>query len=350
MHADRFRLTLHESEVEPPSFADEVRAGFSKVKRSLPCRFFYDAVGSKIFEEICGLEQYYLTRVERSILIDRAAELAEHFSEDIALVELGSGSAEKTRLLIEAFLDRQDSLLYIPIDISRTALEQSSEALLLEHPRLFVHALSGEYETALPTLRDHRTTPRLILWLGSSIGNFHKPEAAVFLRQIRVEMNPADRMLIGIDLRKDRERLERAYDDSLGVTARFNENLLLRINRELGGEFAPDQFEFRARYHEDSGCVVSSLVSLCDQDIAIATLGKTFAFAKGEEIHTENAYKYSFEEIEALAEAGKMTCEAQWLDEDGLYSVNLFAPLPGRASSGRPASSCRGRDRPPTEP
>jgi len=325
--SDRFRLTVHKFEVEPPSFADEVRAGLSNADKSLPCRFFYDDLGSKIFEEICDLEEYYLTRVERSILIDRAVEVAKRFDEDVALVELGSGSAEKTRILIEALLDRQKSLVYIPIDISRAALEESGRALLLDHPRLNVQAISGEYEIALSTLRENRTTPRLILWLGSSVGNLHKPEAVAFLGQIRAEMSPADRMLIGIDLRKDRERLERAYDDSQGVTARFNKNLLVRINRELGGDFALDQFSFRARYHEDSGSVASSLVSLCDQEVAIANLGRTFAFAKHEEIHTENSYKYSLEEIDALAAGGGMTCEARWLDEGALYSIDLLAPL-----------------------
>lgn len=333
MHTDpsvdsnRFQLCVHESLVEPPSFANEVEAGLSNPNKNLPCRFFYDDLGSKIFEEICELEEYYLTRVERSILLDHAVEIAERFEEDVALVELGSGSAEKTRLLIEALLDRQRSLDYIPIDISRGALEQSGKALLLEHPRLNIRAILGEYEIALSTLQESATTPRLILWLGSSVGNFHKPEAAAFLRRVEAEMRPGDRMLIGIDLRKDRQRLERAYDDSLGVTARFNKNLLVRINRELGGDFALDQFSFRARYRQDSGSVESSLVSLCDQEVAIERLGRTFVFAKDEGIHTENSYKYSLEEIDDLAREANMTCETRWLDEDALYSINLFGPL-----------------------
>ena len=146
-------------------------------------------------------------------------------------------------------------------------------------------------------------------------------------------MGPADRMLIGIDLRKGRERLERAYDDARGVTARFNKNLLVRINRELGGNFVLDQFSFRARYHEDTGSVASSLVSRCAQEVSIANLGRTFAFAEGEEIHTENSYKYSLEEIDALAVGGDLVCEEQWLDGEALYSINLFAPLARQASA-----------------
>jgi dimethylhistidine N-methyltransferase len=332
-HPDRFRLIARPADVELPSFAEEVRNGLSAKSRSLPCRFFYDHAGSKIFEEICGLDEYYLTRAERSILQTHARALSERFDEDIDLVELGSGSAEKTRLLIESFLAKQRRLVYVPIDISRTALEESSESLLLDHPRLEVHAICGEYEAGLSILNDRRTTPRLILWLGSSIGNLHKPEAQDFLAQIHSMMGKTDRMLIGIDLRKDRERLERAYDDSRGVTARFNLNLLLRINRELGGEFRPDQFEFRARYREDSGSVESSLVSLCDQDVAIGALGASFHFHRGEEIHTENSYKYSFEEIDTLADKGNMHCEARWLDKDGLYSLNLFSPRLGLGGS-----------------
>ena len=325
-HSDRFRLTAPPANVKPPTFAEEVKAGLSATSRSLPCRFFYDPAGSKIFEEICGLDEYYLTRVERNILETHAQTLSKRFDEDIELVELGSGSAEKTRLLIESFLTKQSSLVYVPIDISQTALQESSESLLLDHPRLEVHAICGEYEAGLSILNDRRTTPRLILWLGSSIGNLHKPEAQDFLAQIRSMMGETDRMLIGIDLRKDRERLERAYDDSQGVTARFNLNLLLRINRELAGEFHLDQFKFRARYLEDSGSVKSSLVSLCDQDVAIGALNSTFHFAEGEEIHTENSYKYSIDEIDTLANGGNMHCEARWLDEDGLYTLNLFAP------------------------
>lgn len=322
----RFRLTVPAAQIELPSFAEEVSAGLSADAPTLPCRFFYDDLGSKIFEEICELEEYYLTRVERGILRERALEIATHFDADAALVELGSGSAEKTRVLIEAFLDKQDALVYVPVDIARGAIEESAEALLLEHARLRVHAICGEYESALALLGETEQASRLILWLGSSIGNLHKTDAAQFLASVRAELNESDRMLIGIDLRKDRERLERAYDDSEGVTARFNKNLLSRINRELDGNFDPAQFEFRSRYREDSGAVESFLRSLCDQDIEIAALDASFHFDEGDEIHTENSYKYSLQEIEELASRSGMRLETQWFDDEGLYSVNLFAP------------------------
>ncbi|MFB0979109.1 MAG: L-histidine N(alpha)-methyltransferase [Myxococcota bacterium] len=326
-YADRYRLTIPEAQIELTSFAEEVSAGLSAADRSLPCRFFYDEIGSKIFEEICDLEEYYLTRVERMILRERAADIAGHFDQGATLVEFGSGSAEKTRVLLEALLAAQASLVYVPIDISRSAIEESAEALLREHPRLNVHAVCGEYETALTVLGSHDSTPRLVLWLGSSVGNLDKPQAADFLIKVRAGMATSDRLLIGIDLRKKRERLERAYDDSLGVTARFNKNLLTRINRELGADFLSEQFEFRAHYHEDSGCVESSLVSLCDQNVQIAELGESFAFRQGDKIHTENSYKYSLQEIDELAALSQMRCETRWLDDDGEYSVNLLAPV-----------------------
>jgi L-histidine N-alpha-methyltransferase len=326
-YADRYRLTIPEAQIELPSFAEEVSTGLSAAERSLPCRFFYDEIGSKIFEEICDLEEYYLTRVERMLLRERASDIAGHFDQGATLVEFGSGSAEKTRVLLEALLAAQASLVYVPIDISRSAIEESAEALLREHPRLSVHAVCGEYETALTVLGNHDSTPRLVLWLGSSVGNLHKPQAAEFLIKVRAGMAASDRLLIGIDLRKSRERLERAYDDSLGVTARFNKNLLTRINRELGADFSPEQFEFRAHYHEDSGCVESSLVSLRDQSVQVAELGQSFAFQQGDKIHTENSYKYSLQEIDELAALSQMRCETRWLDDDGEYSVNLFAPV-----------------------
>lgn len=324
--ANRFQLTVQTSDVDQPSFADEVRAGLSKSLRTLPCRFFYDDAGSKIFEEICDLEEYYLTRTERSILDTSSGEIAGRLPHGSALVELGSGSAEKTRLLIEALIEKQDSLVYTPIDISRAPLEESSLALLADHPALNIHAICGEYEEAIAILSSGAAAPQLILWLGSSIGNLHKSEATAFLARIRREMNPEDRMLIGIDLRKDRERLERAYDDSLGTTARFNLNLLRRINRELNANFELSSFSFEARYHDDSGAVASSLVSLKKQTVTIAALGQDFTFREGEKIHTEDSYKYSQQEIELLANESDMTREAEWQDAEGLYSLSLFAP------------------------
>jgi L-histidine N-alpha-methyltransferase len=309
-----------------PSFEDEVRAGLKDRPRSLPCRFFYDEVGSKIFEEICDLDEYYLTRVERSILVSRAMDIARAVPFGSSLVELGSGSAEKTRLLIDALLARQGALRFVPIDISRSALVESSQALLLDHPTLDIVAICAEYDSGLAALDGAAHTPRLILWLGSSVGNLHKPQAADFLSRVRDKMGAKDRLLIGIDLRKERTVLERAYDDAQGVTARFNKNLLTRVNRELGGNFDLSGFRFRAHYDEVSGAVESSLVSLRDQEVDVAALSLQAAFSEGETIHTENSYKYSLDEIDTLAERSGMQSETRWLDDGERYSLNLFCP------------------------
>ena len=320
----RLRLIEPPAQSATPSFAEEVRDGLLAESRSLPCRFFYDEIGSKIFEEICALDEYYLTRVESGILRERADEIAHAASPGSTLVELGSGSAEKTRVLIEALLRKQGDLRFVPIDISRSALVESSEALLLDHRALEITAICAEYDTGLGALGKAAQTPRLILWLGSSIGNLHKPQAAAFLSRVREKMEASDRLLVGIDLRKDRETLERAYDDSLGVTERFNLNLLERANRELGADFDPSGFRFRAYYDEASGAVESSLVSLREQEVEIPALELQVRFAEDEAIHTENSYKYSLAEIETLAKASGLTGEERWLDAQGRYSVNLF--------------------------
>ncbi|MDP6980914.1 MAG: L-histidine N(alpha)-methyltransferase [Myxococcota bacterium] len=322
----RLRLIEPLTHVEMPSFEDEVRAGLKDRPRSLPCRFFYDEVGSKIFEEICDLDEYYLTRVERSILVSRAMDIARAVPFGSSLVELGSGSAEKTRLLIDALLARQGALRFVPIDISRSALVESSQALLLDHPTLDIVAICAEYDSGLAALDGAAHTPRLILWLGSSVGNLHKPQAADFLSRVRDKMGAKDRLLIGIDLRKERTVLERAYDDAQGVTARFNKNLLTRVNRELGGNFDLSGFRFRAHYDEVSGAVESSLVSLRDQEVDVAALSLQAAFSEGETIHTENSYKYSLDEIDTLAERSGMQSETRWLDDGERYSLNLFCP------------------------
>ena len=242
------------------------------------------------------------------------------------LVELGSGSAVKTRLLIEALIERQGSLRFIPVDISRSALEESSAALTEEFEDLEILAVAGEYGDGLDYLRQHPGEPRLILWLGSNVGNFERAEAADFIAGVRAAMSPGDRFLAGIDLRKDGAVLEAAYDDSEGVTARFNRNILERINRDLGGRFDLERFRHRAIWDEQLGRVEMHLESAGAQTVAIEGLNLEIGFADGETIHTENSCKYSTTEIEELAAAGGMTLERQWFDPGRRFSVNLFRP------------------------
>jgi L-histidine N-alpha-methyltransferase len=324
--ASRYTLLESDPHSERASFAQAVALGLGAEPKSLPCRFLYDAAGSALFEQICELPEYYLTRAEREILECNAFEIAAATGDAGALVELGSGSASKTRLLIEAFLRRRGELRYVPIDISRSALEASTRALAADYPRLEIRAIAAEYQDGLRQLRATAGGARLIAWLGSNIGNFDRDGAARFLAGVRARMGPRDRLLVGIDLRKDRHTLERAYDDAAGVTARFNLNLLARINRELGGGFELARFAHEARWREREGRVELSLVSRRDQEVEIAGLDLAVKFRLGERIHTEDSFKYSPAEIARLARVSGLEVAERWLDRAARFSVNLLAP------------------------
>lgn len=337
---DRLTLAVVEPSNPAASLAEEVRAGLTSVPKRLPCRFFYDEEGSQLFEEICALPEYYVTRAERELLETYAHDIVAHLPAASALVELGSGSAAKTRLLIEALLRRQRELRYVPVDISQSALEESAHALLAAYPQLRVDAVAAEYEDGLRYLANLEvlaagtSEPKLVLWLGSNVGNLTRDEAAAFLRRVRAGMGPQDRLLIGIDLRKDRAVLEPAYDDAQGVTARFNKNLLVRINRDQGGRFDLDRFDHRAIYHEPEGRIAMYLVSREEQLVPVEALGLRVPFAAGEPIHTEDSYKYSDDEIRALASAAGFTVERQWYDAGRRFSESLFRPLDAESFNG----------------
>jgi len=328
--AERWTLLDFRTAACADDLADEIRVGLSSSPKQLPCRYFYDAEGSKIFEEICQLPEYYLTRVERDLLERYTSEILAFVPPASGLVELGSGSAEKTRLLIEALLARDGALTFAPIDISLSALEASASDLLARFPDLDVCGLAGEYERGLEQLHRLRQGDDLILWLGSSAGNFSRTDAAAFLSRLRGEMLPGDQLLLGVDLRKDAATLERAYHDSQGVTARFNLNLLTRINRELGGEFDLSGFDFEAIYRERQGVVQSYLVSRRKQRVRIEALDLEVDFEAGERIHTEDSYKYSSEEIEGLATQSGLRHVTRWIDDEARFCLALLAPERGR--------------------
>jgi dimethylhistidine N-methyltransferase len=321
------RYTLVQSDIEASlaSFAAEVETGLGTPHKSIPCRFLYDEEGSSLFEEICDLPEYYLTRAEREILDTNADDIAEHFADPVTLAELGSGSSSKTRLLIEAFLRRHRRLRYVPVDISASILEESALILLESYPALEVRAIASELDEGLHHVRAETERPKLIAWLGSSIGNLGRGEAAGFLRRVRHAMAEPDRLLVGIDLRKGRDVLEPAYDDAAGVTARFSLNLLERMNRELGGRFDTSAFRHRARWREEEGRVDIALVSLREQRVPIDALELEVEFAEGEPIHVEDSYKYSFEEIGELTAKADLRVERRWLDAAGLFSLNLLS-------------------------
>jgi len=333
----RYRIVVAADErVDRDGFARAVRKGLSRRPRQLPCRFFYDRAGSLLFEEICTLDEYYLPRAEAEILSRYGADIVGAMAPGSVLVELGSGSAQKTRLVIAALLARQRRLRYVPIDVSGSMLEESAAALSSDFPGIDVIGVAGEYTEGLQQLdlACGSDAPRLVLWLGSNIGNFRPTEAADFLAAVRARLRPGDRMLVGADLRKDRKTLERAYDDAAGVTARFNKNILARINRELDGEFDLDTFRHRAVWVEDAGRIEMHLDSVRVQDVRVGALGRSFAFAAGEPIHTEDSYKWSPPELEALLDAAGLRLERMYMD-DARRFVDVLATVDrhGAASS-----------------
>jgi L-histidine Nalpha-methyltransferase len=326
-HSRRYAWIEEKREARRDSFAQAVDDGLGSEPFSLPCRFFYDAVGSQLFEEICELPEYYLTRAEREILARHADAIAARCPTPLFLAELGSGSATKTRLLIEAFLRAQRSLRYVPVDISQSMLEQSAESLLDDYHGLEITAIASEYREGLHHLGKDTRLPKLIAWLGSNIGNFSRADAHHFVNGIRDAMNGEDRLLLGVDLRKDARTLELAYDDTRGVTARFNKNLLARINRELGGAFDLADFRHRARVVDGGGRVEIGLVCERSCEVRVGALGRSFRFALGDFIHTEDSTKYSEGEIAELASAAALRVDARWLDSGGRFCVALLAPI-----------------------
>ena len=299
--------------------------GLSADRKWLPCRFFYDRAGSELFERICDLPEYYLTRTERAILQRSAPEIIAAAGPEIAIVEFGSGSSAKTRLLLQAALDRQKRLHYAPIDISGDFLRTCALALLDDFPGLHVAAIAAEYHDAIAALPE-TAAPRLILFLGSSIGNFTPAEATAFLSHVRQAMRPDDRLLIGIDLLKDRSRIEAAYNDAQGVTAAFNKNLLTRINRELGADIQVAAFDHAAPFVEAQSRIEMHLVCRRAHTAYIGALDMTFSFRNGETIHTENSHKYSIGGFASLCAASGLRVQQRWTDDAEWFALLLVAP------------------------
>jgi len=326
----RARLRVHvlAGEEAREDFAGDARRGLTAGKKFLPPKYFYDELGSRLFEAICLLPEYYLTRAESEIFARRAGEIAERAARGsaVTLFELGSGSASKTRRVIEALLRRQARLLYVPVDISTPALEESARALLQDYPPLTVEAYAGDYDAALPRLAENLDgdARALVLFLGSNIGNFDRAGARDFLRRVRQVLRAGDAVLVGADLKKDPAALEAAYDDALGVTAAFNLNLLARVNRELQADFDLRAFRHVALYDEQEGRVEMHLESTRAQLVRIRALGLDVHFREGERVHTENSYKYDPAELSALAAETGFRIARTWLDGGERFSSNLF--------------------------
>lgn len=309
------------------SFAHDVRDGLSAHPKQLFPKYLYDALGSKLFEAICLTSDYYPTRAESEILSRYADEIVSTLAGCQTLIELGSGSAEKTRKVIEALLRRQSTLLFVPIDISASALEDSSRALLQLYPALRIEAYAGDYFDGLAALNPLDAGPVLVLFLGSNIGNFEKQAAADFLRAIRKVLRPGDALLLGADLKKDRAILEAAYNDSLGVTRAFILNQLARINREFGANFDLRGFELISIYDEALGRIDVFLESRREQAVTVPALEVSLTLKAGERIHMENAYKYDLEELRSMAQQNGFDLTRTWLDENERFSSNLFVAV-----------------------
>ncbi len=308
------------------SFADDVNEGLNDSPKHIPCLYFYDYKGSLLFEEICQLPEYYLTRTETEILKKYSKEIISQLPDGIQLIELGSGNSIKTELIIEEMLNQYEKVSYSPIDISIKRLEESSIALLEKYDNLEITSVAAKYDEGLPQLNIHTDLAKLIIWLGSSIGNFCKEEAILFLKNIVKTLSTNDFFLIGFDLYKDKKILEQAYNDSRGVTAEFNLNLLSRINRELGGEFDLNNFKHQAVYNEEKSRIEMYLISTCEQEIYIADLNKYYHFRKNERIHTENSHKYSLDTIEQISNQVGMEIINRWFDSKKYFNLTLFKP------------------------
>ena len=304
--------------------AEDVRRGLSsQPKRFLP-KYFYDQLGSQLFEAICLLPEYYLTRAENEILELYADEIVSVLDGNTTLLEMGSGSASKTRLIIEALLRKQNELRFIPVDISASALDSSSRILLQSYPQLMIEAYAADYFAGLAELGKRPRARTLALFLGSNVSNFDPDEALKFLRALRQVLREGDALLLGADLKKDKRVLEAAYNDALGVTAAFNLNVLARINRELGGNFDLRAFQHRAFYNEEAGRVEIYIESMREQTVAISQLEMEVQFREGELIHTENSYKYDLSDIAKLAGETDFTRAHTWLDHQQQFSSNLL--------------------------
>jgi len=328
------------TEIIQERVAEAVRAGLMRRPKRLPAWLFYDEAGSRLFDEITERPEYYLTRTERGILahhadamVARAAGLEAASLDRITLgavscdrlriAELGAGSADKTRLLLKAAVAQQGSVIYEPVDVSLTALEAAKERIECEIPGVTVMPRVEDYTQGLeldPTAAGER---HLVLYIGSSIGNFEPWEAERVLSRVRAGLNPGDGLLLGVDLKKDEATLLAAYDDAAGVTADFNLNMLARLNRELGAEFQLDAFEHCAVWNARESRMEMHLESRAAQRVHIDALDLEVEFAEGERIHTENSYKYLPGQAEALLASARFEPVESWTDEQGWFRVHL---------------------------
>ncbi len=303
-------------------FRTAVLRGLSRPQKEIPAKFLYDEIGSRLFEAICRLDEYYPTRTEMAILAAAAADIAGHLPAGATVIELGSGASEKIRLLLDALVTPR---AYVPVDLARDPLARAAALIAQAYPHITVTPVCADFIAGLTLPGGLPDGSRVAFFPGSTIGNFHPEEAVCLLADIRAGIGAGGYLLIGVDLKKDPLLLRRAYDDAAGVTAAFNSNLLTRINRELGATFAPTRFRHRADYNARAGRIEMHLVSTIEHSVRVD--GETFRFRCGESIHTENSYKFAVREFQALAARAGLATVAAWTDAHQLFSVQLFRAL-----------------------
>src|SRR5438067_5597684 len=305
-------------EEQTSALARDVVDGLSQHPKRLPPKYFYDAAGSELFEKITRLPEYYPTRTELGILRERSGEIASFVPNGAALVEFGAGATTKVRLLLESC----DFSAYVPVDISGDFLKLQADALRNDFPALDVYPVAADFTAPFALPAEIADMPKVGFFPGSTLGNFEPHEARAFLRSARAILGEGAQMIIGVDLEKNERVLYDAYNDAAGVTARFNLNVLVRINRELGGNFDLSAFTHRAIYNRERHRIEMHLISKKQQ--AVRMLGTSFSFRPGESIHTENSYKYSLERFGALARGAGWTPRNSWTDAAGMFSVHAL--------------------------
>ena len=320
------RFVILHAPVSRDDFAHDVRNGLTAESKSLPPRWFYDDLGSALFDTICFLPEYYVMRAEAEVLTTHRDEIVAALGANVRIVELGSGAARKTRILLEPLLAQQKDLEYVPVDVDAGMLERSGRDLLREYPDLRVTAVASDFtRPSVPlSLLSPSSARTVVLFLGSTIGNLDPEAATAMLRDLRSALSPGDAFLLGADLRKDRSILEPAYDDPLGVTAAFNLNLLGRINRELGGHFDLREFRHLAFYDEVRGRIDMYLASKIQQRVRISALDLEIELAEGEVIHTESSYKHDDATLAALAGGSGFRVAKIWTERRRWFADALL--------------------------
>ena len=320
MNRNLSRLKKFEPETE--SVLEEIVAGLNKAQKELPSKLFYDKKGSTLFDEICELEEYYLTRTETSIMTENIEDICSVLGEDCLLIELGSGSSKKIRLLLSGLLNPAG---YVPIDISEEHLMSSVEALARDYPNLRILPVYADYTQPF-TLPNYDFTPtkKVVYYPGSTIGNFEPEYASKFLNNIGKQLGSGTGLLIGVDLKKDTKTLEDAYNDKQDVTAEFNLNMLVRINREHGADFTLQDWEHLAFYNEEHGRIEMHIKSLSEQHVRLN--GSQISFQEDETILTEYSYKYSIDDFKELV-SESYRLERVWTDKENKFGILYFETI-----------------------